>query len=76
MLRDASLPPITGQFPVQNALSWLTLRGHPKDSLWSVGRFRHDSILLKNHWVLVVMDQFTRRVIGLGVRAGDLARYT
>jgi transposase InsO family protein len=28
--------------------------------------------LLKTHWVLVVMDQFTRRIIGFGVHAGDV----
>jgi transposase InsO family protein len=27
---------------------------------------------LKAHWVLVVMDQFTRRIIGFGVQAGDV----
>jgi len=26
--------------------------------------FRCESIRLKSHWVLVVMDQFTRRLIG------------
>jgi transposase InsO family protein len=52
--------------------SWLTFLGHTKDSLWSVDLFRRESILLKSHWVLVVMDQFTRRVIGFGVHAGDV----
>ena len=33
---------------------------------------RCESILLKTHWVLVVMDQFTRRIIGFGVHAGDV----
>jgi putative transposase len=50
--------------------SWLTLLGHAKDSLWSVDLFRAESILLKSHWVLVVMDVFTRRIIGFGVQAG------
>ena len=50
--------------------SWLTFLGHAKDSLWSVDLFRCESILLKSHWVLVVMDQFTRRIIGFGVKAG------
>ena len=50
--------------------SWLTLIGHTKDSLWSVDLFRCDSITLKTHWVLVVMDQFTRRIIGFAVHAG------
>jgi transposase InsO family protein len=49
--------------------SWLTLLGHAKDSLWSMDLFRTESILLKTHWVLVIMDQFTRRIIGFGVQA-------
>ena len=52
--------------------SWLTFIGHMKDSLWSVDLFRCESITLKTHWVLVVMDQFTRRIIGFGVHAGDV----
>ena len=48
--------------------SWLTLLGHTKDSLWSLDLFRTESILLRSHWVLVVMDQFTRRIIGFGVQ--------
>ena len=50
--------------------SWLTFIGHMKDSLWSVDLFRCESITLKTHWVLVVMDQFTRRIIGFGTQAG------
>ena len=49
--------------------SWLTLLGHTKDSLWSLDLFRTESILLRSHWVLVVMDQFTRGIIGFGVQA-------
>ena len=52
--------------------SWLTVIGHAKDSLWSVDFFRCESILLKSYWVMVVMDVFTRRVIGFGVAAADL----
>ena len=48
--------------------SWLTFLGQMKDSLWSVDLFRCESITLKSHWVLVVMDQFTRRLIGFGVQ--------
>ena len=47
-----------------NGPSWLTFIGHLKDSLWSIDLFRCESILLNTHWVLVVMDQFTRRIIG------------
>ncbi len=36
--------------------SWLTFIGHLKDSLWSVDLLRCESITLKSHWVLVVMD--------------------
>jgi len=57
--------------------SWLTFLGHMKDSLWSrnaapVDLFRCESITLKSHWVLVVMDQFTRRLIGFAVHAGSV----
>jgi hypothetical protein len=53
-----------------NGPSWLTFLGHMKDSLWSVDLFRCESILLRSHWVPVVMDQYTRRIIGFGVHAG------
>src|SRR5215471_9502396 len=57
--------------------SWLSVIGHAKDSLWSLDLFRCESAILRTHWVLVVMDQFTRRVPGefllmprLAVRTG------
>ena len=50
--------------------SWLSFIAHVKDSLWSVDLFRCESILLKSYWVLVVMDVFTRRIIGFGIEAG------
>jgi len=49
--------------------SWLSFVGHTKDSLWSLDLFRCESILLKCHWVMVVMDQYTRRIIGFSVYA-------
>jgi len=49
--------------------SWLTILGHSKDSLWSMDLFRTESILLRAHWILVVMDQFSRRIIGFGAQA-------
>ena len=55
-----------------NGPSWLTFIGHMKDSLSSVDLFRCESITLKSHWVLVVMDQFTRRLIGFVVHAGNV----
>lgn len=36
-----------------------------------VGLFRCESANLKSHWVMVVIDQFTRRIIGCAVQAGD-----
>ena len=59
-------------YPGDNGPSWLTILGHAKDSLWSIDFFRCESILLKSHWVLLVMDQFTRRIIGFSVHAGDI----
>jgi putative transposase len=52
--------------------SWLSFIGHTTDSLWSVDLFRCESLVLRTYWVLVVMDQFTRRLVGFGVRAGDV----
>lgn len=49
--------------------SWLTVLGHSKDSLWSIDLFRCESLILKSNWVLVVMDQFTRQIIGFRVQA-------
>ena len=46
--------------------SWLAVLGHAKDSLWSLDLFRCESAALRTHWVLVVMDQFTRRIVGVG----------
>jgi transposase InsO family protein len=50
--------------------SWLTFLGHTKDSLWSCDMFRCESATLRTHWILVVMDQFTRRIIGFGAHSG------
>ena len=52
--------------------SWLTTIGHAKDSLWSVDLFRCESIILKTHWLMVVMAQYTRRIIGFAVHAGNV----
>src|SRR5207253_9225530 len=50
--------------------SWLSFIGHAKDSLWSVDLFRCESAICRTYWVLVVMDQFTRRIVGLAVHCG------
>ena len=58
--------------PSMRGPSWLTTLGHAKDSLWSVDLFRAESITLRTHWIMVVMDQYTRRIIGFAVHAGDV----
>ena len=52
--------------------SWLTFLGHAKDSLWSLDLFRCESLFLRSHWVMVVIDQYTRRIVGFAVHAGVL----
>ena len=52
--------------------SWLIFLAHARDSLWSVDFFRCESLILKSHWVMLVMDQFSRRIIGFAVNAGML----
>ena len=52
--------------------SWLTFIGNMKDSLLSIDFFRCESIQLKSHWVMVLMDQYTRRIIGFAVHPGTL----
>ena len=52
--------------------SWLAFLANMKDSLWSIDFFRCESISLKSHWVMVVMDQFTRRIVGFSTHSGDL----
>ena len=56
--------------PESSGPSWLTFLGHAKDSLWSIDLFRCESAILRTHWVLVVMDQYTRRIVGFGVHVG------
>jgi len=54
----------------EGGASWLTFIGHMKDSLWSLDMFRCESIVWQTYWVLVVMDQYTRRIIGFGIQRG------
>ena len=58
--------------PGDRGPSWLSFLGHAKDSLWSLDFFRCESLILKSHWVMVVMDQYTRRIVGIAVHAGPL----
>jgi len=56
--------------PDSSGPSWLTVLGLTKDSLWSLDLFRCESAVLRTHWVLVVMDHCTRRIVGFGVQRG------
>ena len=56
--------------PNSEGPSWLTFLGHAKDRLGSCDLFRCESAPLRTYWLRVVMDQFTRRVIGFGVPPG------
>jgi putative transposase len=49
--------------------SLLSVIGRARDRLWSVDLFRSESILLKSYWVMVVMDVYTRRIVGFGAPA-------
>src|SRR5688572_30025760 len=52
--------------------SWLSFIDHAKDSLWSLDLFRCESAILRTYWVLAVMDQFTRRIVGFAVHRGGV----
>jgi transposase InsO family protein len=58
--------------PSGDGPSRLTLIEQAKDSPWSIDFFRCESILLKSYRIMVVMDVFTRRIIGFGVGPADL----
>jgi putative transposase len=62
ILANHPLPKSGGKGP-----SWLSAIAEARDSLWSVDLFRCESILLRSFWVMVVMDVFTRRIVGFGV---------
>jgi transposase InsO family protein len=52
--------------------SWLSFLGNMKDSLWSIDLFCCESTTLKTHWVLVIMDVWSRRIIGCSVNKGPV----
>jgi len=58
-------------FPTGGGPSWLIFIGNMKDGLWSVDLFRCEPISQRSHWVMVAMDQFTRRIIGFSVHVGS-----
>ena len=60
--------PIPGKGP-----SWLLPIGNSPNKLWSMDLFRLESVFLRSFWVMVVMDQFTRKIVGFSVRKGPLS---
>jgi len=59
-----------GGIPDNSGPSWLTFLGCTKDSLWSVDLFRSESIHLKSYWIMLVMDLWSRRIVGFAVHRG------
>lgn len=58
--------------PIGGGPSWLEAIGNVKDQLWSLDLFCVESITLKTLWVMIVMDQFTRQILGFAVQRGSL----
>jgi hypothetical protein len=54
----ACLQSTTRQATPEPTTLWLTFVGHVKDGLWCVDLFPCESIVLRSHWVLLVMDVF------------------
>ncbi len=52
--------------------SWLAFLGHTKDSLWTLDLFRCESATLQTYWVLVILEQNSRKIIGFSVNRGDV----
>lgn len=55
-----------------NGPSWLSFLASQADSLWSLDLFRVESILVKSFWVMVVMDNWSRKIIGFAVTPGTV----
>src|ERR1700758_3884925 len=58
--------------PGADGPSWLTLIAYAKDSVWCVDLFGVESILMRSHWVMLVMDVFTRRIVGFGIAPASI----
>ncbi len=59
------------KLPDDDSPSWLTFIGHAKDSLRSVNLFHCESILQKPYWEMLMIDIYTRRIIGFSVHTGN-----
>jgi len=52
--------------------SWLCNIGDSKDKLWCLDFFRCESMGLQTYWVMLVMDLFTRKIIGFNIHKGSV----
>ncbi len=59
-------------YPGGGGPSWLAAIGKAKDQLWSLDMFCVESITLQTFWIMIIMDQFTRQIIGFAVHRGSL----
>lgn len=50
----------------------MSFLGHVKDNLWSIDLFKCESISLRSHWVLIVMEQWSRQIVGFSVHTGPI----
>jgi putative transposase len=64
MILRTNLKPNPGDGP-----SWQSFIGNQVDSLWSLDLFRCESIHLRSFWVMVVMDVYSRKIIGYSIQA-------
>ena len=55
-----------------DGLSWLTFLAQAKDHLWRLDLFRCESIQLPRYGVLVVIEVFSRRLVGFGVESAPI----
>jgi len=52
--------------------SWLSFMSCQADSLWSCDLFCAESITLHTYWILVVMDQYSRKITGFAISSSPV----
>jgi len=58
--------------PPGSGPSWLSYVGNDIGKLWSVDFFRVESMFLQSFWVMLVMDQYTRKIVGFSINKGPM----
>lgn len=58
--------------PGSHGPSWLAKLGKAPDVLWSLDMFCVESITLQTYWIMIIMDQCTRQIVGTSVHRGSL----